>query len=204
MHHINILGGEPLLHPQINELMRTAREFFPIGGINLITNGILLQSVSQEFWDICRESRITVAPTKYPIQIDWKKIEDEAEKNKVKIRYFGNVALYGWNYYPIELDGNRNELHSFLHCRCANDCSILTHGKLYPCPIIPKIKYFNEAFGTDIPVCENDFLDIYKVSGLKEILHFFARPVPFCRFCNPFMHQKQEWGISERKMEEWT
>ena len=39
---IRIMGGEPLLHPQVTDFLITARQLFPTSEIQLVTNGILL------------------------------------------------------------------------------------------------------------------------------------------------------------------
>ena len=50
MSSILLLGGEPLLHPQITEIMRVTREAFPVGRIRIVTNGILLPKMAEDFW----------------------------------------------------------------------------------------------------------------------------------------------------------
>ena len=49
---IQLLGGEPLLHPQITLFLETTRKHFPHNTINIVSNGILLKKQSKEFWDI--------------------------------------------------------------------------------------------------------------------------------------------------------
>lgn len=50
MHHINILGGEPLLHTEIKKIIKITRKYFNYGNIYLVTNGILLPKMDDEFW----------------------------------------------------------------------------------------------------------------------------------------------------------
>lgn len=206
MHHINILGGEPLLHPEIIKIMELVRQYFPIGSIRLVTNGILLPKMSREFWECCRNKDITLAPSKYPIRVDYDEIERTAKEFGVKYFYFGNVPEHGggWIHVVLTESGDRNEVHSFLHCGNANACSILEHGRIYPCPRVAKIKHFNRAFQTDFKVSKRDSIDIYKAGSLEEIMKFLAHPIPFCRYCNRFAHTQRDWGISQKKIEEWT
>ena len=42
---IDLYGGEPLLHPQIIELIRITRDSFPQSPITILTNGILLTGI---------------------------------------------------------------------------------------------------------------------------------------------------------------
>ena len=70
---VKLLGGEPLLNPDINRYLRVARECFPQSEIMIITNGLLLPKMGDPFWETCKEGRIVIAPTKYPINFDYKK-----------------------------------------------------------------------------------------------------------------------------------
>lgn len=205
MHHINILGGEPLLHPKVTDFFKLTRKYFPVGIIHLVTNGILLTKMDEKFWEACREYQITVAPTRYPITVDYDSLQKMAQKNGVAFRYFGDVPrVGGWVHPTIDLSGWRNEVHSFLHCWQANNCTVLKQGKLYPCPVISNITRFNKKFNTNMTVSKKDYIDIYEVQTLKEVMEFFAKPVPFCRFCNTFQNKVCDWGISKKKIEEWT
>lgn len=52
-----ISGGEPIMHPQLLDLLQIARNVLgkTHNTINLITNGILLHKQSDEFWKCCRD-----------------------------------------------------------------------------------------------------------------------------------------------------
>lgn len=55
-----LLGGEPLLNPQIAALCKVARTHLPDTSIQIFTNGLLLLDDSmQEFYAACRECKIT-------------------------------------------------------------------------------------------------------------------------------------------------
>jgi ABC-2 type transport system ATP-binding protein len=66
---IDIMGGEPLLHPEISTLVTIARKYFD-GPVNIVTNGILLSQMNKHFWDTCRENKIRIVVTSYPIKLD--------------------------------------------------------------------------------------------------------------------------------------
>ena len=40
---IRLMGGEPLLHPQVGDFLKITRELFPKSQIQLVTNGLLLK-----------------------------------------------------------------------------------------------------------------------------------------------------------------
>ena len=88
---ISLAGGEPLLHPQLLCFMYVARKYFPNSKIQIVTNGILLLKQNKTFWKLCHELNIIIAPTKYPIQVDYDAIESIAKTYGVTIAY--------WNPY---------------------------------------------------------------------------------------------------------
>lgn len=204
IHHINILGGEPLLHPDLTKFIKITRELFPIGNINLVTNGVLLLKMNDEFWNVIRECDVVLAPTKYPIDVNYDEIERKAIENGVRFDYFGDATYENsWIHTVITERGNRNELHSFLECSNANDCAVLRNGKIYPCPRAAKIELFNNYFGTDFRITDKDYIDIHADICLADIMEFLSKPIPFCKYCNRFAHEKICWEISKKEKEEW-
>ena len=66
VHSIRLMGGDPLLNPQIENFMLTTRNHFPKAAILIITNGILLPQMSETFWQTCRTCSIEISITVYP------------------------------------------------------------------------------------------------------------------------------------------
>lgn len=203
---IHLLGGEPLLNPQIEEFCKIARKSFPRATINIITNGILLPQMPDSFWSCCHEFNITVRPTKYPIQVDYQAAEEKARVFKVKYEYFNDAQqVKTMTHNQYDLKGWQDPRESFMDCYRANKCIYLANGKLYPCTFAPNFHHFNHYFGTDIPESELDFIDIFQATSAVEILDFLSNPIPFCRFCDiRGAKLDQPWDVSERKIEEWT
>ena len=46
IHTIRLMGGEPLLHPDVVEFCKITRNLFPNSEIVLVSNGILLEQLS--------------------------------------------------------------------------------------------------------------------------------------------------------------
>ena len=63
----------------ITQILLFAREKFSVGDIRLVTNGILLMQMKQDFWEALRTAKIHLAPTKYPIRVDYNAIRRKAE-----------------------------------------------------------------------------------------------------------------------------
>lgn len=202
---IYLIGGEPLLHPDIIECMRIARRHFTKGQISVFTNGILLLQCSREFWLTCSDLGIDIIVTKYPVRIDYEAIKKKALEYHIGFDFFGTSQDFKYmTNLGLDIEGRQQIEDSFTHCIEANNCVKLKKGRLYTCTRPAAIYKFNQFFHTDLQESEEDSIDIYKAGTGKEILEFLAKPIPFCRYCN--VHGKKtamEWGKSEGKIAEW-
>jgi MoaA/NifB/PqqE/SkfB family radical SAM enzyme len=203
---LQMLGGEPLLHPDTHALMATARKYIK-GPIKIVTNGILLPKQPDKFWICCRVNDIQITVTKYPINIDHDKIERLAKSFGVKFSYYGDTGekLKEMMCDPFDLDGKQNIRMNFIRCHRSNNCIELNDGKLYTCETIPNIIYFNKFFNKNLQVSEDDYIDIYKAKDINEILRFLCSPPPFCRYCG-IDHRRRgiKWSVSRKELSEWV
>ena len=204
---IRILGGEPLLHPQLEEILRTARALFPHAFIDILTNAVLLPKQPPSFFATCRECDIVITTTKYPISLDFGAIEDFVVKSGAKYRYAYNTrevqkVMYKW---VIDPEGQQDPVEMFYKCSLANTCIALKDGKLSTCGLPNVIRHFNERFGANLAVSPGDFVDIYTAKNMEEILSALAKPIPFCRYCDLNSFQENiPWQPSTKNIDEWT
>lgn len=204
---IHLLGGEPLLHPDIAQLLAAARSCFPEAVIDVTTNGVLLGKMDEVFWEACREHGIVLRPTKYPIGLDYDALEALAEEHGVEYRYFGNTrdTLKTLSKYPLDVAGMQEPRRSFMLCYRANKCIYLQHGRLYTCTVAPTAHHLSRRFGLDMAECPEDSIDIYAAQSAGEILEFLSKPIPFCKYCMPEKAQNGlPWRPSEGELLEWT
>ncbi len=203
---IYLIGGEPLLNIDIIRCMEIARTSFPSGKIDIFTNGILLFSMSNKFWDTCRKYGIGLIVTKYPTKIDYDSMKALAMDHDVKFEFFGSSEDFKY-MTPLGLDveGKQDVNESFALCPEANNCIKLRDGKLFTCTRPAAIYKFNNFFEKDLSVSDEDSIDIYKAKDGQEILEFLSHPIPFCRYCDNKSHREaREWGHSKKVIEEWT
>lgn len=204
---IHLLGGEPLLHPDLASFLKTARRCFPQAVIDITTNGVLLPRMGEIFWDTCHKERIVIRPTKYPEEsIDYDAAEKLAAQYGVEYRYIDNTdqTAKTLTKYPLDLKGLQDPRRSFMLCHRANACIYLQHGRLYTCTVAPTIRHLNSHFGTRFEEAPEDSIDIYQVSSADEILDYLAHPIPFCRYCMPERAQEgQPWRRSKKELTEW-
>lgn len=202
---IYLIGGEPLLHPDVEKCMKIARSHFPIGKISVFTNGLLLLNCGEIFWKTCREYNITIIVTKYPINFDYEGIVQKVEKENVSFEFFG--ASQDFKYMTrlnMDIKGRQNAEKSWVECKESNNCVKLKNGKIYTCTRPAAIYKFNKYFNMNFEVSPKDYIDIYKAESGEEILRKMAQPIPFCRYCNPIEGRiAVEWGATDKSVYEW-
>jgi len=204
---IHILGGEPLLHPDLQKILITAREVFPNSVISVITNGMQLLKQADAFWDVCMNNKITIEVTKYPINLDYDKIIKTVESKGIAFKFHSYTGKATKTLYkmPLDLKGQQDAEESFNNCTLANRWIAIMDGRIYTCQVSPNAYHFNKKFSTNLDIEDGDFLDIYKVTDINEILTFLSTPKPFCKYCKTTeIINGIPWQPSNRSIEEWT
>jgi len=203
---VSLTGGEPLLNPELPEYMRVARTCFPNARVQIITNGLLLLSQKDIFWESLRKYDIVMTPTKYP-GINWEKIERRADEFNYKFTYFdltGNSEKIS-RKFCIDLSGGQNAKKSFTRCSMAFCTAVVKNGRMATCSFVFNLRHFNSFFNKSIPVTDMDSIDIYKARDMQEIIDFLDNPIPLCRFCKSIGEEiVGKWRKTEKNIEEWT
>jgi len=128
----SLLGGEPLLHPDLLSLIFIAKESGISSKIQVTTNGKLLHKMPPEFWS---SSFDLLRVTRYPGQIS----DEEWDGWKRKARENGKGFHGGMNskfykpYITIPLT-KASAAERFSKCPWKDHCTTLDLGFLYLCP----------------------------------------------------------------------
>jgi sulfatase maturation enzyme AslB (radical SAM superfamily) len=205
---ILLLGGEPLLHPEVVQLIDIAGKYFSKATkMILLTNGILLTKQPQEFWECAKRNELFIRISHYPIKLDINKIKELSALHSVAIAYD-----YSDNFLCSEpksmckqkydLEGNGDMQANFHGCWLGNQCLTLKNGLLYPCSHAAHSEHFFNKFGF-LKKCSEDSIDIHKAKDEKELSDFVSKPIPFCRFCIGAIGGLK-WKPSKKEISEWT
>lgn len=173
---IVLLGGEPLLHPQITDFLYTARKHFNKCDLILLTNGTLLGRMDESFWHACVENHISLKCTKYPIKLDYEFLEKKAESYGIEITYQNDVGEGEKMMFkfPFDLTGTQPIQWNYEHCTRSNFCITLKHGRLFTCPLAAHAHIAKDFFGLNMELSKDDSIDIYKASDFNEITKFLV------------------------------
>lgn len=200
-----LLGGEPLLHPNITDIIRITREYLPNMTIDIVTNGLLLKKMDENFWAYCHDYRIDLQVTKYPLNFDYASLVPLAKEKNVNLRFcFDSMVTKTLWRLPILEKGDMNPYKNYAKCYHANLCVTLKEGRLYTCPIAANINILNNYFNKRFPQGDSNSIDIYKVVSAAEIEDFLKRPCPLCRHCDVYAYEYDiPWSISRKNITEW-
>ncbi len=133
---IRVVGGEPLLHPNIEELIEAIRRSDAAPWIRVVTNGVLLTKASQRFWSLVDEVYVSQYPGFHLDQQQLNSISEIAQAFKVTLK------LNIFNHFRESLAGVESEdaeltRRIYNSCRIAHtwQCHAVHKGHYYLCPI---------------------------------------------------------------------
>lgn len=200
---IFLLGGEPLLHPEVAVLLGTARRCFPRSRICVVTNGVLLMGMGEEFWRTMAEEQVVLICEAYPIGLPNEAITARAAEYGVSLEWTGEGATF--YKLPIDVTGSQDPADSFRRCEGITNCPLYKDGRLYPCAYPPYVHALSERFGLDgLQVLGADSISI-RDHDSEAIVDFLRRPVPFCRYCDFDHFDEYAWTRgTDRTVDEWT
>lgn len=200
---VHLLGGEPLLNPDIVKYLDIAGRYVKKGVVELITNGLLLPSMNEEFFASLMRNHIRVAITRYPVEFDYDKALELVLSHGCEGHFFGDRGKEGFALPYLNPESKASYQENYMHCIIANACVTLDHGKLTYCSLPAYVHFYNEKFGKTFDDAK-DFISIDD-HDKKEILDFLSTPHEFCRYCHPSYRAAHPipWQKSAKEKEEW-
>lgn len=193
-----ILGGEPLLHPELHKLISFINSEKVQGKVvfaDILTNGTLLFS-SEVIKEIQKNPlfwRISASP--YGVHSK-KQYELFAQLNEAGIPYYSRYMVYWQDFAQVVEPKEINEEYiqrKCEHCICRN--LHLIKGKLYRCPVLG---HFEELHR--IPHDERNFLDCTKPYTKDDLKNYFEHYSPGMAYCRG---NHQTYLQSENEMDEY-
>lgn len=204
---IRIMGGEPLLHPQVCEFLKLTREIFPRSEIQIVTNGLLLPSRKEELLEVCNTYNICVCVSDYKLKFNLNGAPAtlaDVLRGFNLVRVDDKARLYN---ISLDLSGEQPVQRAFSRC----DLHIyrwyfFQNGRMYPCCICPNIHIFDDFFGTNIKNWDEDEVSITVADhSLEEIERFLNNPIPMCRYCNTILRPRtyHNFSVTKKEINEW-
>ncbi len=187
---IRILGGEPLLNPELSRYVEMVHEIYPKSHISIVSNGLLLRQMKEDLFNAMLHTGTSLDISLYPPMID--KIYNEVYRVREKgIQVSVSAPI---REFSVALDENSG--HAAYARRNNCNCPNLYNGKLYVCPIIAYAKYFNAYFGEELD--ENDGgINIYDETltflKIKTELRKVRKMCDRCLYISKEQERLQKW-----------
>lgn len=198
-----LLGGEPLLHPELDRFVSLTRKYFPGTHIDVVTNGLLILKIPQKLIDAMVLSNATFFISQYhPTR---EKITDIVRFLEEKqINYTISPLL---THFESVLTYKEKTAEKAFAKRYKDGCIChsIAKGRIYVCPTIERLYAVQDFFNIHIEEDElkNSSLDLMSddVDGW-DMLKYFSAPVSICRFCCPECKDSL-WETGQPKIEDW-
>lgn len=195
-----INGGEPLLNKHLLDYLKLAVRYCKY--VQILTNGILIHTLSKEVLEFISEKSISVFVTEYPVYNIDKAIKILEDNNIQYRRWSDDIKRLFSTSDKFVFQHNRlseercNQNYAF--DKCVENVGTLYFGKFFHCgkPIIAK--KLNETYGTNFEVEDSDYLDIFKAKSIDDFNKFRLRSKHFCGYC------KDKLRPTKQNTFEWT
>ena len=187
---IRVVGGEPLLHPEFNKLIKVIKESNICKNICLVTNGTLLHTLDDEALSNIEKIEISL----YPLQETLvEKIKEEAlkiSKKGIKVR----ILEYSTFREAVSKEKTESEdlvKNIYETCQIAHflRCITVDNGRVFRCP---QSMVFSSEYNKYKDTCKIDELE-----NINQLLEFLENnnPIEACYYClgsigNAFKHEQ--------------
>ena len=130
--YVRLLGGEPLLHPNILSIIAVARESGISDKVEVWTNGLLLWKMTDEFWKAVDSVTVSVYPGKEMTAKQVRMCHKMARRNGTSL----NMAVsdeFRESYSEVGTNDMNLVKKIYQTCRITN-CHNIEKGFFYKCP----------------------------------------------------------------------
>lgn len=180
---IRFAGGEPLLHPDLAEILQIAQTSNIANGIVILTNGLLLNKISDKIFDLTDCMVVSLYPG-VSLPFDLAKMEAQARKHGTKIVYdrvtgFQQILVYNRNENDHVLDA------VFRSCFSAVNCHTVYKGKYFRCSRSNSLLKRMNLVGQNAKETR-EYVDLFESKNLEADLRRYiseSTPLEACRYC---------------------
>jgi hypothetical protein len=193
---IRLVGGEPLLNPEVAAFARVAKASGIADCVMLTTNGILLHRMGDEFWENVDFVSVTLYPGASPPEKVIESIRERAKESGTRLRLFPNPVF---RTTVVTKPQPMDWVTGVIYRTCKNvhlyHCHMLHEGKLYKCAVPPFLPEYLAKVGSSGYDPSGDAFDIHAARDIaRELKEFLFTPfrMEACRYCLGFVGKFQE------------
>jgi hypothetical protein len=193
---IRLLGGEPLLNPEISAFTKEAKKSGIADIVSVSTNGLLLHTMNDEFWEYVDQVNITLYPGFEPKENFCQTFKNRALESNTILNFISKPLFRT----TIVTEPHRRDWITdmiFKTCECAHIYGpMIYEGNLYKCWVPPFLPEYLLKMGRDDYDPTHDAFDIHNTQNIyQELQNFLTSPKTpdSCLFCLGYVGKMQEY-----------
>lgn len=194
-----VLGGEPLLNKNLEEFLVQLRNVLPETDLAVISNGIMIPSISRSLYKTMCKSYIGFNLTLYPPTLS-RKEKIYSVLNEEGVAYGSHEVKTDRFEKFIRLSPGSERAYE----KCEPRGILVVKGKnLYRCPLEAFIDKFYERF--DIELKAPDGIDVFDgaIDWKNVVNDLYEKPRPLCTYCaeeSTFF----DWSVGKPHLDDWV
>lgn len=182
---IRLLGGEPLLNPDIDRFVVIAKQSGIADVVAVTTNGLLLHRMSESFWKNVDYVLVSLYPG-IELKESYTTFKERAKSYNTRI-WFQIVSRF--RITIVSAPHKKDWITSLIYHSCKDvhfyHCHMIHEGMLYKCAVPPFLGRYSAQIKQDYDPIP-DGLSIHNHSNLhKDLRSYLAdrRSTEACRYC---------------------
>ncbi len=185
---VTLIGGEPLLLPELNETINLVKESNIADMVCITTNGLLLNSLDIQFWELVDTVEISIYPCSFAnIKKMLPMLYDSAWTGKTELRLIP-VTEFKTVLLTEPIDDSEIIASVYNKCYYRYFCNTIIKGKFYKCepsisiPALSEhLKHDAKKFGGFLDICSFDSPETLK----KAVFDYLTDTTPLtaCGYC---------------------
>ena len=193
---IRMVGGEPLLNPQIVEFLKAARASGIADSVMVTTNGLLLNSMKDEFWENVDFVWISQYPGASPRDRMIERFRARAAESGTRLEVDPTFFFRATITTEAHPDDAVTRM-IYRTCESAHrfHCHMIHEGRLFKCACPPFMPEYLERMGKNGYDPSADAFHIHQARDLFAELKAFLfspRPLEACRNCLGYVGKWRE------------
>ncbi len=186
MNEFRILGGEPLLSSQLQELLTIVRESEIADRVSMVTNGVLLHRLPTAVWEQLDRLWVSLYPG-VEYRLTRSEMTDLAAEHGVTLRFQDHVA------YPFRLTSINDRIEDprlvrfiYRHCRERYTCNTIDRGRFFKCTPAVIFERRMKLLGIEDSAADGDSVSIHDCEDLEASVRQYLEneePVRACHYC---------------------
>ena len=183
-----LIGGEPMLHPQLLDFVSIGCDSGLARGVTLVTNGTLLHTAPDALWTLLSGLDVTTYPG-VPLRMPPIDIVTKAACHNVRLRLRNRVDFRVTLLNDPIVDSTLVQT-IFDACRIAHDyhCHSVLNGRYYKCSPAPHLAKRLALLSSSRPyaAAESDGVSLHDNPRLRAELEAYlrsGRPLGACAYC---------------------